>query len=107
MTVRLKKLLAFFLLFVISMVIVPKELIHHWVDHTDTEDVHNFPDAPFSIEHEHEHCEFLKINVPLYHDLNGHVVAAVPFFLSPIVNLIRQHQMPKVFRCQRYVVPPL
>lgn len=61
-----KKVIAYFLLLVISLVVVPKELIHSFTEHNDTEDRLHFPDAPISIDVEHTHCDFLKINVPLY-----------------------------------------
>ena len=61
-----KKFISFFLLLLISVFVVPKELIHTLVDHNDTEDIRTVPNAPLSIEHQHTHCEFLKLNVPLY-----------------------------------------
>ena len=62
----IKKHISLFLLLVISVFIIPKELVHSIIDHHDTEDVRTVPDAPQSIEHQHIHCEFLKLNVPLY-----------------------------------------
>lgn len=62
----IKKYISLFLLLVISVFIVPKELVHILVNHNDTEDVRTVPDAPQSIEHQHIHCEFLKLNAPLY-----------------------------------------
>ena len=63
---QFKKHIALFLLLVVSVFIVPKELVHSLIEHNDTEDAIPFPDAPTSIEHQHTHCEFLKLNVPLY-----------------------------------------
>lgn len=61
-----KKFIAYFLLLVISLVVVPKELIHSFTEHSDTEDSIHFPNAPISVDVEHTHCDFLNINVPLY-----------------------------------------
>ena len=64
--VRTKKYIALILLLVISVVLIPKELIHSLTDHADTEDGRCVPNAPISFEKQHQHCEFLKLNVPHY-----------------------------------------
>jgi hypothetical protein len=51
----------------LSAFIVPKEMVHQFYGHTDT--VHTFhhseSDLP-TVENEHEHCEMLNFNTPLY-----------------------------------------
>lgn len=67
---KLKVYLSYFLLFVFAWVITPTHTIHSiFANHEDTAD--NFCATHHShlgthIEEQHTHCEFLKLNTPVY-----------------------------------------
>lgn len=62
-----RKYTALFLLIVLSVFIVPKELLHAFSGHTDTEH-HEVLDDPgsVSLEVQHQHCALLKLEAPVY-----------------------------------------
>jgi len=61
------KHIAIFLLAIISAFIVPKELVHAFYEHNDTiHSIHHSENGLPVIENEHQHCEILSFNVPLY-----------------------------------------
>ena len=61
------KHIAIFLLIVISVFIIPKELVHAFYGHNDTVHAvsHSENGLP-AIEKEHQHCDILNFNAPLY-----------------------------------------
>lgn len=66
---KLPKYISLFLLAVISFFIVPKEAFHELYGHEDTEHEthrHCASASGINIEEEHQHCEILNFNVPLY-----------------------------------------
>lgn len=75
------KHIALFLLAVLSAFIVPKELVHEFYEHTDTVHTleHNETDLPL-LESQHQHCEILNFNVPLY-------FLSLNFFKVPILEI--------------------
>jgi hypothetical protein len=63
MNIRLKKNISFFLLLIVSLFIVPVELIHDLYGHEDTI---CFPHSNTTIEKKHHHCDILKYVAPYF-----------------------------------------
>ena len=73
---RLKQFISFLLLCIFSLYIIPKEIFHVFVQHTDTEHVATHLKNHLEISTEHHHCELMKadqqfvssfIPIPYYH----------------------------------------
>ena len=58
---KFNKYLALFLLAISSLFVLPKEIVHEFCDHHDTEDVAYAINHDISISAEHQHCEVLQI----------------------------------------------
>lgn len=91
---QFKKYIALFLLLVIALVLVPKELIHCLSAHSDTEDVRSVPAAASSFETQHQHCEFLKLNVPLYCFDYKYLRISLPIKFFQFAGFISQATVP-------------
>jgi len=63
MKIRLKKYISIFLFLIVSLFIIPVELIHNLYGHEDTM---CFPHTGKTIENNHHHCDILKYHAPVY-----------------------------------------
>jgi hypothetical protein len=74
------KVLAIILLGVFALHTTPREFLHQWTSHQDTQDQHgcaDFDGLAFSVKH--KHCEFLQIGIEPYVQVNAyHPPAAQP-----------------------------
>jgi hypothetical protein len=76
-----QKYISVFLFAVISIFIIPKELIHEF-HHRDTVDVLCMDDCKDHVSSLHDHCDVLQLNTPpLYHHVTGFsfLVVSLPF----------------------------
>ena len=101
-----KKYIALFCLLTISILIVPKELIHSFSGHKDTIDIiqkDNFK----QIGKTHRHCEMLKFETPIYHNDVNILLLSVAFQSTKcIVNLYDQYVFFS-YSCSLSRAPPL
>lgn len=63
MNIGIKKHIAFFLLLIVSLIIVPVELFHDLYGHEDTVCL---PHNNKTIESKHHHCDILKYHAPSF-----------------------------------------
>ncbi len=97
---------AFFLL-LITAFIIPKEGIHAFSGHEDTEHHDFFSAAEKHIEEAHHHCVFLKIEAPEYitsehHD--SHSIVYYPYVFA-VLSVVSAQQSEVDYTCLRG--PPL
>jgi|ERR1041385_2330700 hypothetical protein len=64
---NLRRFFSIFLLAIISFYSVPKELLHAFSSHHDTEDVICTDYCAHHFTNEHKHCEMLQLSVPPLH----------------------------------------
>lgn len=69
------KVLAIILLGVFALNTTPREFLHQFAPHEDTQDQHHHDGLVFSVKH--KHCEFLQIGVEPYEQITSHYYAAV------------------------------
>jgi hypothetical protein len=72
---RFGRHIAFFLLVISSLFVLPKELVHEFCNHHDTEDVANANNNDIAVSPQHQHCEVLQ----LFYQPYSPVVANVDF----------------------------
>ena len=86
-----KKYIALFCLLTISVLIVPKELIHSFSGHVDDIDIIQ-KDNYQHIGITHRHCEMLKFETPIYHNLIKILLLPNDFHsIKYIVNVYDQY----------------
>ena len=79
---KFKKYISGFLLFTISLFIVPKEYFHDLAGHEDTRDI---PGKDITFTNIHHHCEILNYNTPHY--IFQYKVVLLPFtFFQQTIN---------------------
>jgi hypothetical protein len=101
------KYIALFLLAIISAFIVPKELVHELYEHTDTVHSwnHNETGLP-ALEQEHQHCDLLNFNVPLYFlSLNFFKTAEISFSNERIQQVTEIFFAPHIGLCSLRAPP--
>ncbi|MBC9930884.1 hypothetical protein [Chitinophaga qingshengii] len=82
---RLQKILAVILLGVFTLNTVPREFIHLFAGHHDTQDLHA-PVGGVTVSEEHRHCDFLQIGVEPFEQYTT-------TFISPVRPLIWVFQL--------------
>ncbi len=75
----LKKYIAFLLLLISTLFVVPKELLHELTCHEDTVDTHCTQTDGLAISTAHHHCDVLQVFVPPFNtsDATVHFSTAV------------------------------
>ncbi|QJB35195.1 hypothetical protein HF324_29360 [Chitinophaga oryzae] len=85
-----QKILALILLGVFTLNTVPREFIHIFTNHHDTQDTHaSAGDAMFSGEH--RHCDFLQIGVEPFDQYTTTFIAPV----RPVIWVFQPRQLPE------------
>ncbi|WP_349316391.1 hypothetical protein [Chitinophaga sp. MM2321] len=72
----IQKILAVILLGVFTLNTVPREFIHEFVGHHDTQDQHS-PIGGTTISDHHRHCDFLQITIEPYDQYTTYYIAPV------------------------------
>jgi len=92
MLFSVRKYIAILLLLTISLFIVPKEYIHDFYGHNDTQDISG---KDITLNNSHHHCQILNYNTPNY-------IFQQKTFLLP-VSFIEQSVL--TYRQFSYIIP--
>jgi hypothetical protein len=104
--IAVKRYIAFFCLVTIAVFIVPKEFIHSLYGHTDTIDVFQ-KDNVIQFEKQHRHCEILKYETPLYHNIIAFIALSLTLHTSICITRLYNPYLSRLYSHSRSRAPPI